>query len=69
MIAVAPGHEGKGLGRALLDRGLDHLAAVGDTRVQLNVEASEQRVVRLYRNAGFDIAQTVTSYQAPREVP
>ncbi len=69
VIAVAPGHEGKGLGRALLDRGLDHLAAVGDTRVQLYVEASEQRVVRLYRNAGFDIAQTDTSYQAPREVP
>ena len=64
VIAVAPGHEGKGLGRALLDRGLDHLAAVGDTRVQLYVEASEQRVVRLYRNAGFEIAQTDTAYRA-----
>lgn len=69
VLAVAPGHEGKGLGRVLLNRGLDHLATVGDTQVQLYVEASERRVVRLYRNAGFEIAQTDTSYQAPGEVP
>ena len=64
VLAVAPGHEGKGLGRALLSRGLRHLAAVGDARVQLYVEAAEQRVVRLYRNAGFEIAQTDTAYRA-----
>lgn len=64
VLAVAPAHEGKGLGRALLSRGLRHLAAVGDARVQLYVEAAEQRVVRLYRNAGFEIAQTDTAYRA-----
>jgi mycothiol synthase len=67
VLAVAPGHEGKGLGRALLSRGLRHLAAVGDTRVQLYVEAAEQRVVRLYRNAGFEIARTDTAYGPRRQ--
>lgn len=66
VIAVAPDHEGHGLGRALLDIGLRHLAAAGDDRVQLYVEAAEDRVVRLYRNAGFEIIQTDTSYRATR---
>ncbi|MFT3887826.1 MAG: mycothiol synthase [Arachnia sp.] len=66
VIAVAPGHEGKGVGKALLHRGLRHLAEVGDTRVQLYVEGAEERVVRMYRNAGFEVARTDTSYQAVR---
>lgn len=64
VIAVGPRHEGKGLGRVLLEHGLAWLAGQGDTRVQLYVEASEERVVRLYRSAGFVVAQTDTSYRA-----
>lgn len=69
VIAVAPGHEGHGLGRVLLTKGLRHLEEAGDTQVQLYVEASEERVVRMYRNAGFTLAQTDTSYQARRPQP
>lgn len=64
VIAVDPAHEGKGLGRVLLQRGLDHLAASGDDRVQLYVEGDQQRVVRMYERAGFTIAQTDTSFHA-----
>lgn len=64
VIAVASSHEGRGLGRVLLQRGLDHLAAEGDTLVQLYVEAEQERVVRMYDRAGFTVAQTDTSYRA-----
>lgn len=66
VIAVASEHEGRGLGRTLLEAGLDHLAHQGDTRVQLYVEGDQTRVVQLYRNAGFDIVQTDTSFRAPK---
>ncbi len=63
VIAVAPEHEGRGLGRVLLQRGLDHLAGSGDERVQLYVEADQERVVRMYDRAGFTVGQVDTSYR------
>lgn len=66
VIAVSPRHEGKGLGRILLQAGLDHLAAEGDTRIQLYVEGDQERVVQMYLNAGFKTVQTDTSYRAER---
>lgn len=69
VIAVDPAHEGKGLGRVLLEAGLDHLQDRGDTRVQLYVEGSQKRVVQMYLRAGFEIAQTDTSYSAAKELP
>lgn len=62
VIAVAPGHEGKGIGRALLAAGLQHLAEVGDHTVELYVEAAEERVVRMYEAAGFAIAARDTRF-------
>ncbi|MDO5678088.1 MAG: mycothiol synthase [Propionibacteriaceae bacterium] len=67
VIAVDPAHEGKGLGRALLQAGLDHLAQQGDTRIQLYVEGNQHRVVEMYRKAGFDVAQTDTSYRTKEQ--
>lgn len=66
VIAVAPHHEGKGLGRVLLEAGLDHLAQQGDSRIQLYVEGDQHRVVQMYLNAGFEIVQTDTSYRAKK---
>lgn len=66
VIAVAPEHEGRGLGRVLLEAGLNHLAQQGDSRIQLYVEGDQKRVVQLYHNAGFEIVQTDTSYRATR---
>lgn len=62
VIAVAPGHEGKGTGRALLAAGLQHLADVGDHTAELYVEAAEERVVRMYEAAGFSIAARDTCF-------
>lgn len=62
VIAVAPGHEGKGLGRSLLAHGLQQLAARGDETVELYVEASEARVVAMYEAAGFTEAARDTMY-------
>ncbi len=66
VIAVARAEEGKGLGRWLLARGLSHLAARGDDRVQLYVEGDQRRVVDMYVKAGFEIVQTDTSYRVER---
>ncbi|MEO7586762.1 MAG: mycothiol synthase [Arachnia sp.] len=63
VLAVHPDHEGHGLGRALLEAGLAHLQTVGCTEVILFVEASEQRVVAMYRSASFETSNTDTSYQ------
>lgn len=56
VLGVHPGAEGHGLGRALLDRGIGYLAGTGHTEVILYVEGDSDRVVRLYRAAGFEIA-------------
>jgi len=66
VIAVDPGHEGRGLGRVLLERGLNHLFYSGDTRVQLYVEGDQDRVVKMYHNAGFEVAQVDTSFSRRR---
>lgn len=62
VIAVDPAHEGRGIGRALLAAGLQHLRKEGERRVQLFVEAGEQRVVDMYERAGFSICARDTSY-------
>lgn len=66
VIAVSPAHEGRGIGRVLLQHGLDHLAYAGDDRVQLYVEADQTRAVRMYRSSGFTVAQTDTSFRAEK---
>lgn len=66
VIAVAPGHEGKGLGRSLLAHGLDFLKDKGDHTVELYVEAEQERVVAMYEAAGFQVANRDTSYGRKR---
>lgn len=65
VLAVHPDHGGSGLGRALLEAGLAHLAREGDHTVELYVEADQPRVVEIYRKAGFDIARVDTSFAQP----
>lgn len=62
VLGVDPDHGGGGVGRALLDAGLAHLRDRGCDRVHLYVEASEERVVQLYRRAGFDVVHTDVVY-------
>lgn len=64
VLAVHPEHSGQGLGRVLLEAGLTHLEGIGCTRVMLFVEASENRVVEMYRSASFVTSNTDTSYRS-----
>ena len=64
VLAVHPRNSGHGLGRALLEAGLSHLSTIGCTEVVLFVEASEERVVEMYRSASFVTSNTDTSYRS-----
>lgn len=58
VIAVAPGHQGRGLGKALVLEGMRHLGAEGVTEMFLFCEASNTQAVALYRRLGFEIERT-----------
>lgn len=62
VIAVAPTASGRGIGRALLSAGLAHLADRGVQRVRLYVEASGERVVKMYESARFAVVTRDASY-------
>lgn len=53
-IGVLPSHRGRGLGRALLHWGIGYLRAKGAGRVELAVEAQNERALSLYRRTGFE---------------
>lgn len=52
-IAVAPGAQGRGLGRQVLDHLLEHARQDGCRRIHLEVRADNDGAIRLYENAGF----------------
>jgi ribosomal-protein-alanine N-acetyltransferase len=52
-IAVAPGAQGRGLGRQVLDHLLEHARQDGCRRIHLEVRADNDAAIRLYENAGF----------------
>lgn len=62
-IAVAPDTAGRGIGRALLTTGLRHLQDLGLDSVILYVEAANERVVEMYRYAGFVEVSRDVSYE------
>lgn len=57
-LAIRPGEQGRRLGPALLQAGLDHLTDRGCDRVVLWVDGANERAVRLYRRHGFAIRST-----------
>lgn len=54
-IAVAPAHQGKGLGAELLGRAIRYLALNGYQRVSLTVTQSNSAALTLYQRFGFSI--------------
>ena len=52
-VGVAPGRQGEGIGRTLVEAGLDRLAERGIRESNLYVEADNEPAVRLYRSYGF----------------
>lgn len=65
VLGVDPEAGGQGLGKALLSRGLDHLRSVGNTAVQLYVEADHTAAVGLYQRYGFTVTSRDVMYAQP----
>ncbi|MDR1214769.1 MAG: mycothiol synthase [Propionibacteriaceae bacterium] len=64
VLAVDPDRSGSGLGRALLQAGLAHLAERGVGEVFLYVEGDNGRVVHLYESSGFCVSLRDIRYAA-----
>lgn len=62
VIAVDPDFAGRGLGRALVLAGLDHLAAKGLTVGMLYVDGANTAAVRLYEHLGFAVDHVDRAY-------
>lgn len=62
VLGVDPATEGRGLGQALLQTGLNHLRASGLTEALLYVEGDHARAVRLYEARGFTVANRDVMY-------
>jgi mycothiol synthase len=56
VIGVGPDATGRGLGRVLLRRGLDAMAAAGLTEAFLYVENDNTPALGLYAAEGFEVA-------------
>lgn len=61
-LAVAPGGRRQGVGRALLDRALEHLAGAEAQQVFLEVRESNGAALALYQGRGFRIVGTRRGY-------
>jgi mycothiol synthase len=62
VIAVDPDFAGRGLGRALVVAGLDHLTKLGLDVGMLYVDASNAPAVRLYDDLGFTVDHVDRAY-------
>ena len=52
-LGVLPEHRGKGLGRAILLRGIEKLKAAKATEIMLQVAAENSTALNLYKSCGF----------------
>jgi mycothiol synthase len=59
VVSVAPGAQGRGLGRLAVLAGLEHLSAVGLTVAELFVEEANERAIALYEALGFETVARV----------
>jgi len=66
-ITVAPGHEGRGHARFMLDALVQHCQAAAARQLWLEVRASNERAQRIYQRYGFrHIGLRRRYYPAPR---
>jgi len=68
VIGVDPDFHGRGLGRAMVLAGLDHLASVRGMRLgMLYTESNNVPAVSLYRDLGFEVHQADRAYDRPSD--
>lgn len=65
ILGTEPSVQGSGLGGALLDAGLHHLAERGCAAVLLYVDDDNRGALRLYERAGFTTADTDVQWRRP----
>ena len=67
-LAVRMGHQGRGIGSALLDQAIEHAKSKGVESLFLEVRQSNESAYRLYASRGFtQISIRKDYYQNPRE--
>jgi ribosomal-protein-alanine N-acetyltransferase len=66
-IATDPEHRRRGVGRLLLCTALKLLAEGRVGEVFLEVRVSNEAALRLYKAAGFEVAETLTNYYSDGE--
>lgn len=54
-IGVMPEHHGRGIGRALLEKGMEYIRKKGIKRVKLEVRPENSSAVNLYKSFGFKV--------------
>ena len=59
-LAVAPSHQRRGLGRAMMERAEAALIEMGCPKVNLQVRATNDAVVRFYEALGYDTEDRVS---------
>jgi ribosomal protein S18 acetylase RimI-like enzyme len=58
-LAVAPAHQRKGVGRALMEEAERLLRAAGCPKINLQVRATNTAVIEFYRRVGFNVEDVV----------
>ncbi len=66
-IGVAPGAQGKGLGRALLNAFTAASRGMGYQLIALSVEKENTGAIRLYKKFGFEVTRTFTEGRFERQ--
>lgn len=61
-LGTDPAHQKRGIGARLLDAAIDHLAAARGRTLFLEVRASNEAAIRLYRRAGFSAFNVRKNY-------
>ena len=59
-LAVNPEMQGKGIGKQLIDAGIEWADEFGINKVGLLVEVNNEKALKLYRNKGFEIANQIS---------
>ncbi|GEA86261.1 hypothetical protein Q760_14215 [Cellulomonas cellasea DSM 20118] len=67
-IGTATPHQGRGIGRLLLDRLVDRAHGLGAARVLLEVRVDNEPALRLYERAGFERLGRRRGYYQPENV-
>lgn len=66
-LAVRPKYRQQGLGKALMEAGLQGLTAAGASEVFLSVAPGNKGAILLYEKLGFSCSQEVSGYFGPGE--